>query len=162
MTSDTLIYGLSILFFASIVFWAVSAYAEMIIYKAVQEASRLIQDILKTPRPSSQEGPTDYSIVEGRYKNRTVICRINRIAARSLWNFKLDFHCHIEPLRTPAEEKTRLSRPLGQADDIYYPATSTTFVRSFGPSEKLSKSDILNIFEDLTKAAESIENQGTG
>ncbi len=162
MTSDTLIYGLSVLFFASIVFWAVSAYAEMIIYKAVQEASRLVRDILKTRRQSGEEGPTDYSIVEGRYKNRTVICRINRIAARSLWNFRLDLHCHVEPLRAPAEEKMKLPKPLGQADNIYYPATSTTFVRSFGPSEKLSKSDILNIFEDLTKAAESIENQGTG
>ncbi|MDD5537726.1 MAG: hypothetical protein PHF12_02025 [Candidatus Omnitrophica bacterium] len=159
MTSDSLIYGLSVLFFASIVFWAVSAYAEMIIYRAVQEASRLIQGILKTHREAGEEGPTDYSIVEGRYKNRAMICRINRIAARSWWNFKLDLHCHVEPLRTPAQDKAWSSKPLGHADDVYYPATSTTFVRSFGPSEKLSKNDVLNIFEDLTKAAEIIENQ---
>ncbi len=151
MTSDKLIYGLSILFFASIVFWAISAYAEMVIYKAVREASRLFQDILKTRGESDGEGPTDYAIVEGRYKDRTMICRINRIAAHSWWNFKLSLHCHIEPLRLATQ---------GPADPnrISYPAMSTTFTRSFGPSEKLSKNDILNIFEDLTMAAEFIEN----
>jgi len=154
MTSDSLIYGLSVLFFASIVFWAVSAYAEMVIYKAVREASRLLQDILKTRGESGEEGPTDYAIVEGCYKDRTIICRINRIAARSWWNFKLSLHCHIEPLRLATQ---------GPADPnhICYPAMSTTFTRSFGPSEKLSKDDILNIFEDLTRAAESIENPAT-
>lgn len=159
MTSDSVIYGLSVLFFASIVFWAVSAYAEMIIYRTVQETSRLIQDILKTQHEVGEEGPTDYSIVEGRYKNRTMICRINRIAARSWWNFKLNLHCHVEPLRISAQGQARRFGPLGKTGDVYYPATSTTFTRSFDPTEQISQNDILSIFEDLSKAAEIVENQ---
>ncbi|MDD5018838.1 MAG: hypothetical protein PHH75_07440 [Candidatus Omnitrophica bacterium] len=162
--SDAVIYGLSLLFLASIVFWAISAYAEMIVYKTLRQISRLIQVILKHHEETAGDGPTDYCIVEGRYKNRSVVCRINRIAARTLWNFKLSLHCHLEPLRSPLRDQEPKAAPrgtLGKSSDAYYPSTSTTCIRSFGPGERISEADILTIFEDLTRAAEMIENQSS-
>jgi hypothetical protein len=160
---DAIILDLSFLFAASIVFWAISAYAEMMVYRTLHHICGLIQTTLTDHREIRGEDPTDYCMMKGRYKNRSVICRINRIDPRTLWNYKLNLHCHLEPLRRPLQDQRHdvaaLGGPLNPSGEIYYPSSSTTLTRFFWAGKRVYPADILAIFEDLTRAAEMIENR---
>ena len=158
MMIDKLIYGLSFLFVGAILLWAVSAYAELILYGTVKRIFRSICILLRKNEAEERGNATDYFIVEGSYKNRKIICRLSRISSSSFWNVRLSLHCHVEPLRFSGQHE--LFAPDRQKQkNPFYPVTSTTVVRTFHPGERFSEAEILAVFEEASKSAEMMENE---
>ncbi|MFA5038789.1 MAG: hypothetical protein WC732_03825 [Candidatus Omnitrophota bacterium] len=151
--SDQIIYSLSLLFVTAIIVWALSAYAELALYRTVGRLLQTIRRILRKGRETENNVASDYFIIEGRYKNRKIVCRLSRIAPSTLWNFRLSLHCYVEPLRLP--------QAPGREKNIqsFYPSTSTTAIQTFRPGERFSEQEILFLFEELSKSAEMIENE---
>ncbi|HAJ56809.1 MAG TPA: hypothetical protein DCL35_03455 [Candidatus Omnitrophica bacterium] len=161
---DQFIYFLTNLFTVSIAVWALSAYAEIWFSRSMVALQISIAEILK---PESGKEPIktfsdDYFIINGSYKGRNVVCRFNRLSSPLPFHYNLSGHCYIAPLCKPKAQPSGTmiltsNTRLQEDHKIYYNATSVTSLKLFFLSKTLSRDDMLGIFEELTHAAEIVE-----
>ncbi len=135
----------------SILVWAFSAYAEIWIYRNIKHAFNVISNLLHSEIKYPTKAPTDYLIVQGFYKGRKAICRINRHPSSRILHYTLSLHFYIEPASQSQQDNR-----------IYYQYTSSTSVTSYIFTNKISEYDIRNAFEELTRAAEMSEADSQG
>lgn len=160
---DTLILHLNSLFTLSILVWAFSAYAEMLVYRNINNTfktiSKLVHSEAKFPKGSIH---ADYLLAQGIYKNRKVLCRISRLGPSRFLHYNLSLHCYIEPL---LRQDTKFSSTpyltqhtrLREDNRIYYQYTSSTAFNSYLFTIRICDHEIINILEELTQAAEIFE-----
>lgn len=161
---DPLIYFLNFLFLFFVLQWAFSAYVEIWVYRNLKQAFKLISNLLRSKSKLSLSDPPDYIIVEGTYKGRRVVARVSRSAPSPLWHYSLSLHIYIEPLIRPklvAYQTDYLTEhtQLEENNRIYYGSTSSTTVKSYTFMSKIPEDEFINIFEELTRAAEIAESK---
>ncbi len=145
---DSLIYGLNLLFVTAIVIWAASSYIELLIYRNIKETFASISGTFRPVDHLSLKTAPDYMIVQGFYKSRKVVCRLNRSTPSKLLHYDLSLHFHVEPM-VKHEQK------------VSYNCTATTNAQSLFFTSKIPQQDIISILEELTRTAEIIEKDTT-
>jgi hypothetical protein len=160
---DTLILHLNSLFTLSILVWAFSAYTEIMVYRNINKTfetiAKLVHSEVRLPKTSVQ---ADYLLVQGIYKNRKVVCRINRLGPSRFLHYNLSLHCYVEPLfepdaKFPSTPRLTQHTRLQEDNRIYYQYTSSTALNSYLFSTRISEHEIISILEELTQAAEIFE-----
>ncbi len=139
---DLFIYRLVTCFTASVIIWALFTYAEMWINANLKNTSRAIAKLLNAePNPRSSN-PPGYNIIQGTYKGRKIVCRLNSFSPTKLLRYNLSLHVYIEPFK---------------GSGIAHEYTSLTTVKSYFLSSSVSQDEFIQIFEELTRAAEMTE-----
>ncbi|OIO36101.1 MAG: hypothetical protein AUJ74_03780 [Candidatus Omnitrophica bacterium CG1_02_44_16] len=143
---DSLIYGLNLLFLIAIIIWAISSYIEILIYRNIKETFTSISSSFRPADQLSLRTAPDYMIIQGLYKNRKVVCRLNRSNPSQFLHYDLNLRFYIEPL---------VDQELG----IHHNCTATTSAQSLFFTAKIPEQDIVAILEELSHAAEIAESR---
>jgi hypothetical protein len=162
--NDSIIYCLNLAFICAIFVWAIASFTEMQIYKNTRETFKQISELFTTQEKVGLKTGTDYLLIEGIYKNRRVVCRLSRYAPSALLHYTISLYFFIEPLNSMSKNNTSagvLTRNTQLLDNnkILYHYTTTTSIHSLFFTTKIHKQEIIEIFEELTQAAEMVEAQ---
>ncbi len=114
---------------------------EMWVNANLKRTSKILTALLNSD-PETWKNPPGYSIIEGTYKGRKIICRLNSFSPSIFLHYKICLHAHIEPLS-------------GKYNT--YDSTSLTAVKSYFFLSAVTKDEFLQIFEELSRASEIIE-----
>ncbi len=160
--NDVFIYRLVSFFTVSIIIWALFAYIELWINCNIRRTAKIISELLRSNSKPSSSDPLDYCIVEGLYKGRKIICRISRFSPSTFLHYNLRLHIHIEPMSNTFSRPTRRFaspeyKPRGKAGKITYDYTSLTATKTYAFSSTITKHEFIQIFEELVRAAETVE-----
>jgi hypothetical protein len=143
---DRWIAWLNSLFILSIFFWAFAAWRELWIYRRIKDTFALITSLCCAQDTFDHKGIPDCIVVRGVYKNRALACRLSHIRPTWLFFYRVDIHCHIEP-------KDASKNPVS------YKATALSKTMRCPLTEGASREEILEVFEEVTGAAETAESK---
>ncbi len=159
---DVFIYRLATCFTGSIILWALLSYVEIWIDHNMRKTARLLAGLLHAETRANIQDAPGYCIIQGLYKNRKIVCRMSAFSPSSFLHYNLRLHIHIEPLtRAFARqgEGRRITENTYRSSDnsINYDCTSSTTIKSYLFSSLVDRDTFLQVFEELTKAAEIVE-----
>ncbi|MBI5873627.1 MAG: hypothetical protein HZB36_05740 [Candidatus Omnitrophica bacterium] len=161
---DIFIYRLVTCFTISIIIWALFAYTELWINHNMSNTAKIIAKLLHTKSDHSSQDPPDYLLIQGFYKNRKIVCRMSHFSPSRFLHYNLRMHIHIEPLLDLRSERLKNyyvteNTRLEANNKINYECTSLTAIKSYFLSSMINKDEFIQIFEELTRAAEMVESQ---
>lgn len=162
--SNELIVNLSSLFSFAIVIWGVFAYLDIWVLRNAQITLKVISKLLLSRTQISTKTPLDYFIVQGYYKGRKIVCRINCFFPKNIFHYNLCLYIYIEPqikYKPGFLQIDYLTKNTHLREDskIYYQHTTSTAIKSYFFADTISEEEFINIFEELTFAAEKIESE---
>ncbi len=158
---DIFIYRLTTCFTASIIIWAIFSYIDIWINQNLRSTSKLIAKLLNSEQKPESFNTPGYSITQGVYKGRKIVCRMNSFSPSNFLKYNLRLHIHIEPLvdirSRPNEAFSPTENTQIAGNKIIYKCTSLTAMKSYFLSAIIAKEEFVEIFEELTQAAETVE-----
>ena len=161
--SDAFVLYLSSAFTLAILLWAFLAYIDLWIFHTISRTRAVVSKILAEEHKAPVPTPGDYALTQGTYKNRRVVFRIARITPAPFLYYSLSLHCYIEPRISPNRKiAMRFPTPrtcLEEDNKIYYRYTSSTSQKTLPLISRIPPTEILDIFEELTRAAEIVESE---
>lgn len=164
LLSNEFILNLSSLFTLAIVIWGILAYLDIWILRNAKKTSKIISRLLSSGAQNIPKTPMDYFIVQGYYKGRKVVCRINCFTARKFLRYNLQLHIYMEPrikYKPGFLQIDYLTKNTHLRNDsrIYYQRTTSTTIKSYFFADIISEEEFIAIFEELTLGAEKIESE---
>ncbi len=152
MMLDRWILNLNTLFILAIAFWSFAAWRELWIYRHIKDTFAIITKYLNAPNTFDLKTIPECLIARGVYKNRNLACRICDIIPTRLFFYRMEIHCHVEPgSKTPGT-------PKGNAG-VSYRTTALSVIKKYSLVERISEQEILDILEEITRAAELVESK---
>ncbi|MFH1690980.1 MAG: hypothetical protein ABIC68_00200 [Candidatus Omnitrophota bacterium] len=164
LLSNEFIVHISSLFTIAIVIWGIFAYLDIWVLRNAQITFKIISKLLLLRTQISPKTPLDYFIVQGYYKGRKVVCRINCFFPKNIFHYDLYLHIYMEPQikhKPGFLQMDYLTKNTHFREDskIYYQRTTSTAIKSYFFADMISEEEFINIFEELTIAAEKIESE---
>lgn len=159
---DIFVYRITSCFTVAVILWALFAYAELWINHNLKHTQKIFAKLLHAEIKSAASDPPGYMIVQGFYKERKIVCRMSCFSPSRFLRYDLRLHIHIDPHRCIRDkfrgrlyltENTRLDID----NKINYACTSSTILKSYFFSSMIPEDEFIQIFEELTRAAEIIE-----
>ena len=159
---DIFIYRLASLFTISVVIWALFAYAQLWINYNMRKTSKMLSGLLNSKEKRYAHDPPDYCITQGFYRGRKIVCRMTYFSPTRFLRYDLRLHIHIEPITSSKYRLNTAYAPtknprLDANNTINYSCTSITAIKSYFLSSMIDKDEFIQIFEELTRAAEIVE-----
>ena len=164
LLSNEFILNLSSFFTLAVVLWGMLAYLDIWILRNAKITCNIISQLLLSRAQIPSRTPSDYFIVQGYYKGRVVVCRINCLIPRNHLHYNLHLHIYIEPHLKYKPNFLQIdyltkNTYLMKDSRIYYQRTSATAIKSYFFADMISEKEFISIFEELTSAAEKIESE---
>ena len=164
-TSQNFIGTLTLLFTAAICVWAVASFIEILNYRALFQAQKWLSQILNAQQNDSVTKSPDYLLVEGRYKSRRVVCRLS-LAPIGKWPcfYQISIHAYIQPQVVTNNQSVGDGLPTKGAwmendKRIHYNWTSSTSNTVYFLFQRLKRSDMIMMLNELTTCAEFVEER---
>lgn len=156
--------NLSSLFTLAVIIWGASAYLDIWIWRNVKVTFKIISKLLLSHAQFPSATPLNYLIVEGLYKGRKVVCRLNYSTLKNFFHYDIYLHIYIEPhvkYKPGFFQIDYLTKNTHLREDskIYYQRTTSTAIKSYFLADMISDKEFIAIFEELTLAAEKIESE---
>jgi hypothetical protein len=164
---DIFIYRITSCFTISVILWALFAYAELWINGNLRLTKKIFSRLLHAESTKTNTSdPPDYMIIQGFYKERKIVCRMCYFSPSRFLRYDLRLHIHIEPNKRIGQKLRAHLYPtentqLDYDNNINYACTSSTVLKSYFFASMIQEDEFIQIFEELTRAAEIIEAGGT-